>query len=117
MHGISKLAIIPCRSEGNDRAEIVTQLLFGETFTVLEETEKWIHIQTALDNYKCWICIKQFSEITEEDFRNHGMNQFPMSLDLSNTLLDEFNNEIIPLTIGAILPFFHNSKAKIRSNN
>ena len=114
-HGIAKLAIIPCRAEGNDRAEIVTQLLFGETYTVLEEGEKWLHIQSALDKYNCWIDKKQFSEITEEDFHNHEINQFPMALDMASALINESTNEPIPITMGATLPFFHNSRAKIRS--
>ena len=46
-YGISTLSIIPCRAEGNDRSEMVTQLLFGEVYEVLEETEKWINIKTA----------------------------------------------------------------------
>lgn len=116
-YGIAKLAIIPCRAEGNDRAEIVTQLLFGETYTVIEEQEKWVYIETALDKYKCWICIKQFSEITQEDFHNHEINQFPMVLDMANSLLDESTNESLPITLGATLSFFHNKRAKIRSNS
>lgn len=116
MYGIAKLGIIPCRSEGNDRSEIVTQLLFGETYKVIEEQEKWVHIETSLDNYKCWICVKQFSEITEDDFNTFSINQFPMVIEKSSDMIDELNKEQIPVTLGASLPFFHNKRAKIRAN-
>jgi hypothetical protein len=36
MFGICNLAIIPLRFEPNDRSEIVSQVLFGEDFEILE---------------------------------------------------------------------------------
>ena len=80
-YGISNLSIVPCRSEGNDQAEMVTQLLFGEVYQVIEEKEKWIKIKTALDDYECWICRKQFFEISAEEYENHKLNDFPKSTD------------------------------------
>ena len=41
-YGICNLGIVSVRIDGNDRSEIVTQLLFGEHFKILEETENWI---------------------------------------------------------------------------
>ena len=67
-YGICTLSIVPCRAEGSDRAELVTQLLFGEVYRVIEEDEKWIKIITDLDSYECWICRKQFREISAEEF-------------------------------------------------
>ena len=40
-YGISKLSIIPGRAEPSDKAENITQILFGEHFEILEEQEKW----------------------------------------------------------------------------
>jgi hypothetical protein len=37
MFGICNLAIIPLRFEPNDRSEIVSQVLFGEDFEILEK--------------------------------------------------------------------------------
>jgi hypothetical protein len=37
MFGICNLAIIPLRFEPNDRSEIVSQVLFGEDFEILEQ--------------------------------------------------------------------------------
>ncbi len=37
--GINNLSAIPMRSEPSDKAEIVNQILFGETFDILEENE------------------------------------------------------------------------------
>ena len=112
-YGISNLSIVPCRSEGNDRAEMVTQLLFGEVYQVIEETEKWVKIKTALDDYECWICRKQFFEITAEEYENHKLNDFPKSTCI---FCEVRGSESIysTITIGATLPYFSNGKLKIR---
>ena len=40
--GIADLSIIPMRSEQSERSEMVSQILFGELYEVLEMTEKWM---------------------------------------------------------------------------
>ncbi len=67
-HGICTLSVIPCRAEPNDRAEIVTQLLFGELYHIIEKKEKWVRIKTDYDQYEAWICIKQLEEINQSSF-------------------------------------------------
>ncbi len=69
MFGICNQSIVPCRSEASHRSEMVTQLLFGETFTILEETEEWAHILTAYDEYDCWISNKQYQSIKPDTFK------------------------------------------------
>lgn len=115
MYGIIKLSVIPCRAEASDKAEITTQLLFGEVYKVIEEQEKWAKIVTQYDNYTCWIDKKQFSEITEEDYQNHSLNNFPISTSISSLLINEENNEQLYITAGASLPFYHQKRCKIRS--
>ncbi len=47
------------RSQPADQAEIVSQLLFGESFSIIEEKEKWVRIISNIDQYEGWICRKQ----------------------------------------------------------
>jgi hypothetical protein len=44
-YGISETSIVPIRKEPNDRSEMISQLLFGETFQIIEELEKWSFIK------------------------------------------------------------------------
>ncbi len=60
--GISKHPIIPGRIEPSEKAEMVTQVLFGETYTVLEIQKKWILIEISADKYQCWIDKKMHAE-------------------------------------------------------
>jgi hypothetical protein len=112
-YGICTLSVVPCRAEPNDRAEIVTQLLFGEHYTVIEEQEKWIKIRIQYDHYEAWICRKQFTEINNQEFDELSLNEF----DLVGEYFGEISNQekgksMIP--IGATLPFLHQGKFKIR---
>jgi SH3-like domain-containing protein len=54
MFGICNLAIIPLRFEPNDRSEIVSQVLFGEHFEILEQ-EQWSRIKMHFDGYEGWV--------------------------------------------------------------
>lgn len=53
------LSIVPVRKDGSDRAELVTQWLFGETAEVLERTAKWSRLRLHLDGYEGWVDNKQ----------------------------------------------------------
>lgn len=49
------LTYIPIRKEDSHKSEQVSQLLFGETAEIKNETEEWHHINTDFDNYEGWI--------------------------------------------------------------
>ena len=65
MYGICNLSIVPCRKEPSDKSEMVTQLLFGEHFEVLEEKKSWTLIKIGYDGYECWIDKKQFLPVKD----------------------------------------------------
>ena len=83
-YGICNLSAIALRKEARHSSEMVSQLLYNETYRVLDRTSEWVLVQTknggtALQNdgpstssrtciYEGWIQAKQFCEISEEDF-------------------------------------------------
>lgn len=69
-YGINIHSVIPCRSEPSHRSEMVTQLLFGEKYTVLEKQGEWIRIQNRNDNYQSWISGKQHYAIDKAEFES-----------------------------------------------
>ncbi len=52
---ISVYSFIPVRSEASEQSELVTQILFGETFQITEKNEKWAKIKMDYDGYEGWI--------------------------------------------------------------
>ena len=67
--GVNIFSLIPMRAEPRDAAEMVSQVLFGEAYTVLEDTEKWLQIRTEHDSYIGWIDRKQHYEVDEIVFQ------------------------------------------------
>ena len=68
-YGICKLSAIALRKEARHSSEMVNQLLFNETYTVLDRIHEWILVQTDFDRYQGWIQAKQFVEIGEEEYK------------------------------------------------
>ena len=115
-YGISILGIIPLRKEAKDQSEIVSQVLFGQHFKILEVKPKWIRIELAADNYEGWICAKQYEEITYEDYDNLTVNDFPLAASSFSNIQNIISKEVFLVTMGAILPFYHKGSIKIRNH-
>ena len=64
-----KVSISPIRAENKDEAEIVSQLLFGEVFTINEVQKNWINITTLFDAYSGWIDIKHLKLLSEKELK------------------------------------------------
>ncbi len=63
-YGIITNTIVPLRPEPRDEAEITTQLLFGETFEILDKRNQWRFIKNDFDGYEGWIDEKVFEKIS-----------------------------------------------------
>ena len=104
MFGICNLAVIPLRLEPSDRSEIVSQILFGEHFELLEKQKQWRKVKLHFDQYEGWIDEKQFQLLNSDEF--HALNQLPIVL---NSDLVEYitypPNQLLPITLGASLAF------------
>ena len=48
------------RAEATDRAEMVNQLVLGDTVEVVERQEKWSLVQGDYDGYRGWVDNKQY---------------------------------------------------------
>ena len=67
-YGICHLSIIPVRSTPDQISEMVTQLLFGEHYKVLESRKNWSKIKTIYDKCEGWIMNNQLTFISEDEF-------------------------------------------------
>ena len=101
--GICTLNVIPLRKENSDTSEMVSQLLFGETFTVLERKMQWLYIKNSFDGYQGWIDHKQVAEISEEFYTELQKETPKYSNELINYLSLE-NKNLVPISIGARFP-------------
>nr|WP_314867407.1 C40 family peptidase [uncultured Flavobacterium sp.] len=108
MFGICNLAIIPLRLEPSDRSEIVSQVLFGEHFEVLEELKQWRRIRLHYDDYEGWVDSKQFQIITEAAYNTLSKEPIVLNADLID-YISAPNNTLLPIPLGASLSFLNHS--------
>ncbi|AUC76319.1 C40 family peptidase [Olleya sp. Bg11-27] len=100
--GICNLSSIPLRLETSDTSELVSQVLYGETFKVLEQRKQWSKIRLAFDKYEGWIDNKQYLEITEENYALIQQEPLKLSSDLVEFVQDE-NNQLNTIILGSTL--------------
>lgn len=114
-HGICNLSIIPVRAEASDKSELVTQLLFGDTYEVTEEAEKWLKIKISYDNYEGWIDRIQHFNVSQEYFNNY-QNSEHLLLTKYSTLVYK-GNIFYPILLGSTLPFYDGEFIKINDDS
>ncbi len=57
-HGITIYNLVPIRAEASHKSEMVTQLLFGDTYEVLSQENNWVKIKIDFDDYIGWLDVK-----------------------------------------------------------
>ena len=50
LYGICNLSTVPLRASTIDSSEMLSQVLFGETFEIIEEEKEWSKIRLSFDN-------------------------------------------------------------------
>lgn len=101
------------RATGSDKAEIVSQLLFGDHYTVtgLSDNGKWCRVKMFFDGYEGWIDAKQHHPISDEYFNQINNSDYKICTDLTATIL--FNKLQTNIVIGSILPISTNEMFKM----
>ncbi len=116
MFGICNLAIIPLRIEPSDRSEIVSQVLFGEHFEILEQSKQWSKIKMQFDDYEGWIDSKQYQIISESDFNQLSNETLVLNGDLVEYITAP-NNLLMPIPLGAALSFLNHADINMLNYN
>ncbi|WP_299229284.1 C40 family peptidase [uncultured Psychroserpens sp.] len=101
-YGICNLSIVPLRFEPSDTSELVSQVLYGEVFKILEQRKSWSKIRLAYDNYEGWVDNKQYIEISEVDYKSFIKEEHLLSYDLVEFIRDE-NQQLLTISFGSSL--------------
>lgn len=103
LYGIVLLSMIPVRYEPAEQSEMVTQLLFGDTFQVLDKQGSWFHIRNDYDGYEGWVsehCVYQLGEKSYQDILKNGK----MVVSSFHATVQENNQAPIFIVKGSSLP-------------
>lgn len=101
-YGICHLSIVPIRSSAEETAEMVSQLLYGEHYKVLEQRKHWSRIRTAFDKCEGWIQNLQLTFIEETLYDELTGDKSPhFTIDLVSYIEMDKNN-LLPIVLGSV---------------
>ena len=113
-YGIADLSIVPMRSEKSERSEMVSQILFGEVFEILEVDEKWVYVRMLHDRYEGWIDRKMYLEVTEEFIGKYKAEVPVLATEVFNIVVKDgdYGNKLV--VSGSVFPFFDATTKKMQ---
>jgi cell wall-associated NlpC family hydrolase len=96
---------------------MVTQLLFGDHFEVLEVQGSWCRIRIAYDNYECWIDKKQFLPIQQHTFDILNTTETFSANELVQVITYNNTKQLFPICIASSLPNFDNGECAVENHS
>ncbi|MCR5050139.1 MAG: C40 family peptidase [Paludibacteraceae bacterium] len=109
---ISLHSVVPVRAESAESSEQTTQMLFGETCTILEQKTRWNRIKLHSDGHEGWVDSKMVVPMSEDEYKGYATDYvnaaqvvYPMAYAMS-----ENNHQTIPLTAGTKLTNYQDGR-------
>lgn len=111
-YAICRVAIAPLRTAASDKAEISTQLLFGDAVEILERADPWYQIRNAYDGYEGWMDFKQLIPITEAQYQQCLELHTLVPVNVNNTVVGADGSQYY-LPAAAQLPAYANGQCEL----
>lgn len=109
-YGFCHLTMVPVRANPSHKAEMVSQLLFGETFEITDNLEGWMLIRCSFDNFEGFIEPKQFLPLNHGEWLDlQAARQFYAS-SLVDEIVESGNSQKIFIVAGSSLPGLENQE-------
>ena len=67
-YGLCHLSVIPVRLAAENTSGLVTQILYGEHYKILEQRKYWSRIRLAFDATEGWIPKNQIWQIDKDSY-------------------------------------------------
>jgi hypothetical protein len=99
-YGICKISIAPLRLETSDSSEMVSQVLYGELFKVIDTRKNWWYIRLNHDLYEGWIDHKQVQEIDTDLYDRLSKGAPIYSSDITSMVAHK-DKSLSLITLGA----------------
>lgn len=99
-YGICNLSMVALRREPGHQSEMINQVLYGESFEILEQQKSWSLVKLLTDLFEGWIDNNQFLAVTADQC---GRDQeLILSADMMEFVSDQ-KEQLIPIPIGSTL--------------
>jgi len=101
-HAVCTVSVCPLRKKSDDRAEIVSQLLFGELVKLVSKKNKsWAKVECEWDGYVGWLDPKMVTPITEDEYLKLQQER-SYSIDISQPVTAD--EHAYPILLASSLP-------------
>jgi cell wall-associated NlpC family hydrolase len=101
MYGLCHLSMVPLRAEPSEKAEMISQLLFGDYVVILQEQSSWLKVQCVHDHYEGWVDRKQMI-IDLEPKEALAQSKNRILVDVTSIIETAYGNRLI--SIGSSIP-------------
>ena len=109
--GVCELSVLPVRKNPHSTNELVTQILYGEIFTIIEKREKWSKISNYYDKYEGWVNNAQINFIDKKKFNSIKSNNSIYCIDINGYIIDKDNEKTL-IPIGSLISSCNQLKSK-----
>ncbi|MDR2979083.1 MAG: C40 family peptidase [Bacteroidales bacterium] len=104
-YGVSHIAMISLRAEPSERVEMVSQLLFGEVYQVIDEQEKWLRVRIVDGGYEGWLDRKLYNRLHPKDVEDY-LTAEKFFLEETFFYIRDFETNItFPIFCGSSFPY------------
>lgn len=93
--GICNLPVIAMRAQPSEKSEMVSQILYGETYDIYDTQSKWALIHTHFDAYEGWISINQLEQIPEPIENNNQTKREKILTSLTGKIITTDKNNLL----------------------
>ncbi len=101
-YGICHLSIVPIRVHPDDSTEMVSQLLYGEHFKVLEQRKKWSRIRVTYDAYEGWVSNHQMTLVNEARYQELSESHTTFASDIVSHICSQ-EGMLLPILLGSVV--------------
>ena len=117
-YAICTVAIMPLRVSSDDRSEMVSQVLFGESMEILEYSgSNWAFVRLSYDNYEGWVDPKQFTAVENVEMNKLLSAELFFSTDIVSDIKNKKSEEHQILILGSNIPNLKNKKFSLAGND
>ena len=113
----NNFAVINLHKRPSSKSEIVTQMIYGDSFSVSKKTRKWLKVKIKEDNYKGYVQNKNFSNFLQPTHKINILKakvyKFPRKRKKTNEISFGSKIKVIDNKAG----FFKFSKGWISKND
>lgn len=112
-YGICTTPFIPLRGKASDASEMVTCLLFGETFAILQTMGNWHYVKMTYDAYEGWLFGRNIEVFSgDSPFTENQEQQYLAAFPFQKIIN---GNQQLYLGLGTQIPFFDGKYCFLKS--